>query len=593
MNTWIVKLGIDHFSKDDITKVRNFASKQLPNYSSNLFEYKTDHIHYLSIPIKSDTDKVNHHYSNGYLLGYSGLITANRTSSQNLRSATQINAQIDRLTDIFEFAEGSFSLFKISESGFECIVDCLATSKVYYFKHLNGDVYVSNHPKLLKLFKAFNPNVQFYINYIASSRTNGTSTDDLDISTLPEFGRLRWTPETSLKIDSYKDLSEIIKPREDFDFLLKETISQLKETANYLTTFHKAVISLSAGFDSRIAINMFWNSNKKNVQAYTFPDHSIDTMLAIKLAKDHGISHQLLNPSDFPDVDTLHKYLEKDHAPFFNYNNVFGYLFEKEISSILEPDNSVLLTGLGGDTELGIKQFSKIDDFENKEPVAALLDFFIKSKYLTDEGYNNTRSNLKEYLLSKYSEYLHTETPLSRLSNIYYLLERFGGYQAQKNHLSAINKFDYYLPYGNLRFLQTSFASSLDKLMRHKKNSIHHQMSMELVGKSSKPIRFTKNLHWEAGKIEKLKKVSRNKLNKYLPSSGSSKQKKNSDILREKFFNENIDHYKEVVFSYDQSLLWDYLDKHYVQSLFNEKGSIYKQHSNLISKVVPLLKNSI
>ena len=591
MNHWIIKLGSDLFGKSDIETIKNFISKSCSAPTSYLFEFKRDHIHYVSfVPDSSQNDLNYHHESQEVLVGYSGLIACNTSSNTNYTNANSLSPYIYDLNRIFDVVDGSFAVFKISDTSFECLTDTLSTHKVFYWQGNEKEVFVSNRFELIKLFVRPEPNLLFYLQYIAAGGLYGNSTDHARIFSTTGCARLRWNASDGLQVDRYEPLEEIIKNNEAYEDLIRQTCLQLKNVAQYLVTYHKPVISLSGGFDSRVAINMFWGLNKENLTAYTFPDISVDTQIAKRLASTHGISHYILRPSSKPDIEELDDFIQQIQTPFFDYNHVFRYLFNDQIQAILRKKNAVLLTGLGGATHFGVSGYKKVHDFKGKEAIMCLLGYLIKKDYLTVEGYEALKNHMTNYYTEAYLQLMNKNTPGYHLANYHFFFERFGNYQAFKNHINS-SENNYYLPFGNKRFLQSVFASPKEKLFRQKKYSIHHELNYQLTNGSTSRIPFTKNIHWDATKLNRIeyrleRRIKQNLLNRFKVG------KKYSDKVRRTFFYDNLSHYKEIIQSQKKSELWDFFDREKIDNILLQEN-LYDNHSSFISKIVPLLKMNI
>ncbi|MCC5943268.1 MAG: hypothetical protein JJU37_17120 [Balneolaceae bacterium] len=531
-----------------------------------------------------------HHESKESLVGYSGLIACNTSDNLSYTNANNLSPYIYNLNRLFDLVDGSFAVFKISDRSFECLTDTLSTHKIFYWQGNEKEVYVSNRLELIKLFVRPDPNLLFYLQYVAAGGLYGNSTDHECIFTTPGCGRLRWNASDGLQVDRYEPLETIISNEETYEDLIRQTSLQLKNVARNLVTYHKPVVSLSGGFDSRVALNMFWGLNKENVTAYTFPDISIDTKIAKRLASIHGVTHHLLRPCSQPDIRELEDFIQEYHAPFFDYNHVFGYVINDEIQAILSKKNAVLLTGLGGATHFGVSGYKKVLDFKEKEAIICLTEYLIKKSYLTDNGYQALKKHMINYYIEEYLPLLNKNTPSYHLANYHFFFERFGNYQALKNHINS-SENNYYIPFGNKCFLQSVFASPKEKLFRHKKYSIHHELNYQITNGSTSPIPFTKNIHWDATKLNRIEYRLQRQIKQSLINR-LKVEKKYSDQVRRSFFYDYLPHYKEIIHSYKKSELWDYFDHEKLNNLLMQEN-LYENHSSFISKIVPLLKMNI
>ena len=617
MNIWITKLGNSPFQQNQLTEIAEKALTLHNCDNQKLFEFKSECVHYVSICPDSDRWNKKYHYEyDDNLFGYSGLVLGIGNNSIDYRKATNIRHHLIDLTDVYSIATGHFSLFNASKYEFECIVDALPASKVFYYQDSQGSCYVSNNPNLIKLFKKPDPNIRFFINYICADGTYGKETDEKEIFSLPAFGRLHWSNNDGLKINRYVHLRDIIGQNERPDVHFDQMANEYRGIAQYIKTYHKAAISQSGGYDSRIAINMFWGLDNENVQCYTFPDHPNDRILAKKVAKNHGFPLRQIKISKLPDIDQLHTFLNNNQAPFIDYNNVFGYVINDEIERIFRDHDNVQIIGLGGESYQNFTKFSCTQDScsskKNDEGVTDISEYWnslelgqsspkvqsyitllaehlISNEFLTSDGEEDIRINIIKHYHDTYSQIIDDPTVESyQIANVHFLFERLGNYQALKNYFITKN-VDFFLPFGTKRLLQTALSCPMIYLYRNQKNSIHHQLSKRLTNGEASKINFTRGLHWEASKLQKVNYyLVAPKIQKLKHKFFNSESKFTSEI-RSNFFYNNLGYYKDVIHNHQNSNLWDYLNRDQVQNLFNDSEYLYKKHSSLISKLVPLL----
>jgi len=621
MNTWIAKFGGSHFENNSIDVIKKWVTNNNNSEKNEITEFRGDHIHYISIC--SDPEKWNKTYHNitESLFGYSGFIASTTQPDTDFRSAKNIQEKLISLSDIYNVATGHFSLFKADYNSFECVVDALPAYKVFYCQDLSGDTYVSNNSTLISLLTKPNTNTLFYVNYITADGTYGNETEFEGIYTLPAFGRLKWDVVNGLKIDSYKRIDDLIRDDISFHQLLDEMANEYENIAKYIVKYHKAAISQSGGYDSRIAINMFNGLKKNKILCYTFPDHPNDRKLAKKVVADHKFTLKYIETSDVPYIETLHNFLEEEQAPFINYNNIFGYVTHDGISSIYENPENVQLIGLGGEAYQNFTKFDCTDQLNGynsqdktfllelpdnwniKVPngtedhillkISKLSDLLIDREFLTEPGYQFIREGIFDYYYHTYKDIIsNSDYADYQIANVHFLFERVGNYQAFKHYYYA-RKHDYFLPFGTKRMLETILSSPQEHLYRGKKGSIHHELSKRLTNGKSKRIHFTRGIHWDASKVEKYKYHRIDPKIEKLKRKFISPEKKFTTLVRKNFFQSNLNYYRDVIHQQNQSDLWNYFDYNKIKSLFEMNTDLYKNHSNLICKLVPLLKKGI
>ncbi|MCC5943267.1 MAG: hypothetical protein JJU37_17115 [Balneolaceae bacterium] len=619
MNNWIVKLGGQPFSDKDTKKIKDYLSELIDSDASSVQTFNVRGVSYISNYVDvSLTGKRYQHIDDDQLVGYSGLLAGTTTRDIDLRDAKNIKENLGDIDNIYDIATGHFSLFKATNSHFECIVDALPGYKIFYHQQQDGTVYVSNLPGLIKLFKPNRPNISFFINYICADGTYGNQTDDGDIFVLPAFGKLTWSKNNGLCIGVYHKISDLIDGKSNIKELIQKTSDEYKNVARYIVKYHKAAISQSGGYDSRIAISMFQGLDPDRIMCYTFPDHPNDRNLAKKLVKYYGFDHQFISPTDIPSVDKLDNFLNKESPFFIDYNNVFTYLLHDGITSVYKDQKQVQFIGLGGESYENFTKFKCIVDdnitinepsFEDlnlanglissEAPLSSLrkIDLLAKKTvdpgFLSKDGYQAIRNKLFLHYYNSYNDILDQKSIKDyQIANIHFLFERLGNYQAYKNYFFTRER-DFFLPFGNKIFLQAVLNSPEEYLYRSKKNSLHHQLSKLLTNGDSPKYNFTRGLHWDATKVQKYKYHRIDKKFDSIAKKIFGTKEKFTTNIRKKFFYDNLSHFEDVVNTHSNSELWNYLDKQKVKSLFNSPENLYKNHSDIITKVVPLLKKGI
>ncbi|MCC5905215.1 MAG: hypothetical protein JJU13_03335 [Balneolaceae bacterium] len=492
------------------------------------------------------------------------------------------------LSAVAKNVNGQFALIGSTETQFRCVVDAIGMHKVFYFECPQGEIYVSNYLPFIQYFKQNDINLPFLINFINNGGTYGYSSIEKNVFTLPENGELLWTQENGLKITSYEDFKDF--------FLLSKNISapelafELNIESAYLSEKHNILIPLSGGYDSRTVLNMFSGKNTHNITTFSYPDHPYDLKIAKKVAHEYGITHVELKPQQIPDVDDLHEFVIKNY-PLACYSSVFDYLFYQQKQNIRGWDK-VEIRGNGGDTDLGIKKFGDLSKVEGEQAIKILAKKLIKHDLLTEYGEQVSNQNFTEHYTKKYLE-LCLNVPDFNLPTAHFIFERFASYQGHK-YSSYIfeGQNDLFLPFADRDYIKLLFSSETKQLMREKNGSIHHELTNYLLNGQTKPIPFTKNVHWNANKFNRIKyHIKRKFIDKALAKI-NIEQIKYSSIVRRDFLNTHSDHFQDVIHSYPNSEIWDYIDREKIIHVFDTPELLSKSMKSIF-RIVPLLKEGI
>ena len=587
MNIWIAKLGKEPFSVERIQSLSETVSEYTGTQQSVSFQYKSGFIHYLSY-CTNERSKIYHFDNQESILGYSGLLVGNGSKNIDLRKAEYIDNAISDLSDVSEFATGQFALFKASDGNFECIVDNLGSYKVFYYS-VNQTVFVTNFPKFFRILKSTENNIEFYVHYIAASGTFGTKTDDLNVFSLPEFGRLQWDKFNGLKISQYKSLSDLVNNHTPYEALVKNAATRMQGASKYLTNYHKVALSMSGGFDSRLILRSFWGLDNDSVSCFSFPDNLQDVKLAKKATKSQGLIHKTLQASPLPTFEEMFQYSEKVLTPFRNFDNVLGFSYKNDFENLFADNQYVLLNGNGGDIDdYGVKKFKMLDQLEGQEAIHSVIKTIVNKDILTPEGYEKICNNLQEHYENKYGLFLSNRGTNHKLRLFYFLFDRFGSYHGYKFFLNYFDN-NYFLPFANVDFIKAALSQDRPERLRNNKHSLHKELNDLFTNGNDKVIPFTDSLHWDTGYLKHVQHNIQNKIKKKFSGYLPQRPKKYSSQLRTEFYNQNLEEYLEIFHSKPNSSIWDYLDKKKITSHLENVDYEYKNGGELLSKIAPLL----
>lgn len=594
MNIWITRLGTTPFSEPEINEITAAAKKNPSLHKHDIFRHTEHHIDYVSVCTAADvSNKVYHDSHNQIMTAFSGLMVDKQSGERDLRSIRSISRSGGPLDEMANGIAGQYALVQISEDGFDCITDCLGSYKVFWHQGDDQALYVSNYLPLIQLFKTSRPNLRFFSNWIAASGTYGCETEEMEVFTLPEYGRIRWTPKTGAQHTPRQNLSTLLQPEQDYEELVETTAREWRHSAQNLVNNHEIAVSLSGGYDSRLALNIFWGLDRRKIECFTYPDHINDVRLAKMVAADHGFSHEVLKPStNLPDLEEVHTFTVQSTYPFLCYSNATALLFNDRILEIFKGHQKVKITGDGGDTHLGIKKFKNATRQIGQNAIHSLTDQLVSKDILKTEAYLEIQSGLRKHYSEKYLEFLPVNEPAEKLPSMHYYLERFGNYQSYKLINVRMNS-DLFFPYGNESFLKSVFTSPIRDLIRPNQNSLHHRLSRSFTQNADRPIPFSRNLHWNAGTLDKMNyNLHLNYINPLRTILFGSKEKLSRRIQHD-FFTSNRPSYREVLHSYADSELWDYFDQTAITGWLSDDRPISNKKIKVLSRIVPLLKKGL
>jgi hypothetical protein len=592
MNIWIAKLGPRPFSEADVTTFDTFVSRNIDAYPSlksrESFQYHAGGVHYLSACSTQEFSSKTYNYTaSDALYAFSGLLVGKGPSTRDYRSAETLEGR--GLHEIAEDVCGQYAIVYVKDGRFECVTDTIGSHKVFYCTLGGGSVYVTNHISLMQLWKAPSRNMPALAEWIATGELFGYATQETDVATLPEYGRLRWSTETGLDIDRYATLSTLVHADSaDERELLNETACELKAAATYLAGHHRNALSLSGGYDSRLVISMFAGMNPEAIECFTYPDHRNDLRIARSVAARYGFRHTTIRASAMPSLEDLDRFLANGWGlPFPDYRRVFDYVVYEGISAVLQPALKVRVIGLGGDLDLGLKKFPDVDSLSPPKAIAAFADRIIRHDVLTPDGDDLLRQRLRDYLSDKYLPLLESADGQHRLTSMYFHLDRFRGLQGYKQSQSVLRLSDVFLPFASRRFIQTAFAVRTEALHRSRPGSVHHRLERALIAGRLRGMPFSSQPHWDSGRVEKYQFSVQMRLASL--SDRMFGRTKYATEVRMDSVQRNLKRFSLLVDASQASELWGYVDRGVVQGWLSGTRSISTRDLHVLHRILPSL----
>lgn len=602
MNVWIAKLGLNGFTEPELEKIAETVHGYHALKENILFQYRAQNVHYVSICTKPSFGGKTYNYrddKSNSLFAYSGLLVGKGETGFDYRSASIINKKIVKLADITSDIVGQYAIIKAGDQYFECIVDFLGCYKVFYYTDTGRNTaYVSNNLSLVRLFKPLNKNYEFVAERICMNCSYGYFSEENDVFTLPEYGRLVWTSSSGVQLKQYANLSRLFQNDKDSKELLVDTANELKSAAEYLTQYHDCVVPLSGGSDSRLVLNMFWGIKNKRVESYTFLDDFNDIRIARSVAAAHNVPHQVIKPKKLPGLDELHEFAKEEYGFEKGYKVVFEYLFHEQIKAFLSEKLKAVLFGHGGDYGEGWLKIKNVaEDAGDEDLIKSYLEALLSScNILTAEGREIFRTRLCNYFMEKYLPFLDGVNSKYKLYQMRFQLERVR-YSKGNIIMYSSRDSDIFLPLVSESFICAALASPPSEMFRYQKNSRYYQLEQLLTGGNAPALSFSGHTSWDFKTTEKAKynflQYRKRVLSLIFKALGGQYSNTYAKQVRLKFFNQNKKNFLEILHAAPQSVLWDYINREEVMSWFAGNYRIRYPDIKWLFHILPVLKSEL
>ncbi|MGC9327816.1 MAG: hypothetical protein ACP5I1_09300, partial [Candidatus Hinthialibacter sp.] len=255
------------------------------------------------------------------LLGYAGAPIEKGTSTDYRTASAFGGVEPSELM-------GQYVYFQIGDRRLRLYGDHIGFHCIFYYQNPKENAwYISNSIKLLKLTKARKPNLDFFMElYVLGGEYWGNHTEDLEIRQLGEYGRIEYS-DGKFSIDSWRDYRDVIQSHkhgtaEDY---LKQAAERYNQAAEYIEKYHRCIIGLSGGFDSRLVLSMFKGRSLDDSVCFTFQagHGQREKRLSQKLARYHGLPFHFIqfDYSDLPSLEDLteeSKRMGWEYRPYTN-----------------------------------------------------------------------------------------------------------------------------------------------------------------------------------------------------------------------------------------------------------------------------------
>lgn len=582
MNIWILKYGKSGFSTDFVDEAQNLATTIEQLKLSEINQKKSENFHLVSITTKFENSQKKYiEDSNGIVRGYSGLIIGKNEVDIDYRDIANINC------DKPELYSGQFCSFTFDNDSFVCKTDNFGFHKVFYFK--KGDaIYVTNYLKLLEQTGELQPDTEQIVTDYLTSRFGvfpGCNTLFKGVKTLAEYGHLI-IKEGVLEISNYKSIEALINPRNDFETNINKTIIEFKKSAQYLRNFHKTAIGLSGGFDGRLMLSFFYNTQGKSLETFTYNRAgNLDLWIASYLSKQFKVAHKTfkLNTKTVGFKPVLNKFKDSE-------GDAFTKILNDSIADFFQTQKSfkVSLGGNGADTdwEFGEKQLNRLEIKDFKSFIKSYSIMLVSHTLVSIEVTTRLALKLEKYFLEKYAVFETKENYLQLLGSAFFHLERFRGEQGFGYSQNQNTNKDIFAPFATESFNQTVFTATKNQLQRTLKEGIHYRLYHSLTeGKVPYAPILTARNEFGTTSFQKLL----NYIAPYLPkiiwklNNGDTNTQ-----LRNKFASKISSISKNYILEQEKSELWHILDYSKIKN--DIENNEYKGQYNTIATMVKFLE---
>lgn len=476
MNLWILKYDKESFSDTFIERLSTYVQTIPQLKHHEVHRFSKDKFHFFSISSKGIPKTYNEISEEG-VRGYSGLLIDKSPEQRDLRNIA--NLDVRKPNDYY----GQFSLFDLKNNSFKCFTDNLGFHKVFYGEK-KGVKYVSNSFEFMKQMDVFEPNLYQMLKDFSTIRYGivpGYNTLLQEVFTLTEYGWLEITGSGELKTGTYKDLSELLTPKGDFESKLKETIIDYQTIAAYLRKYHKVAIGLSGGFDGRLILNIFHKSNGKSLETFTYNRAgNLDLYIASFLSKKAGVPHRkfVIKPDN--------KKMDLKISPFKDSSgDAFTLSFRNALKDFYFEDSEfkVTLGGNGGDTdwEFGEKRIVDVDKSNLQSFIHDYAQKLGDHPILNEELKQRFSLEMEDYLWNKYKVFSEKKNFQQLLASAFFHLERFRSEQGFAYSQNSNKNHDVFAPFAIESFNQLIFLANKNQLQRGLREGIHYRLSDALT----------------------------------------------------------------------------------------------------------------
>ncbi|MBN2329852.1 MAG: hypothetical protein JXR73_22110 [Candidatus Omnitrophica bacterium] len=508
MHLFLIRLSKDHLLEEH---QRSQLLKQANQYAADFFPSWTNHktcsrdfdqIQFFSW--HSDPSFSNRIYNiydeqKEELTGYVGA-PIGKGASIDFRTATAFDAV--KPNELM----GQFAYFKIGDRRLRLYGDNVGFHCIFYYHNQEENAwYVGNSIKLLKLTKTRKPNLDFFVElYVLGGENWGNHTEDLDIRQLGEYGAIEYS-EGKFSIDSWHDYRGVIESHkygstEDY---LKQAAERYAQAADYIEKYHRCIIGLSGGFDSRLVLSMFKGRSLDDCACFTFQaGHGRREMrLSQKLARYHGLPFHFIqfDYSDLPSLEALTDESKRIGWEYRPYTNAVTHTILSKCQFMYTKNLAFQPSGTCGD--VGTARYAGA-----RPTVQELLDWRVNRKALNPDYHSEFIQKEHQFLSDRFGDFKDD------IADSYFFFENP---QSTKFSYTVYQQkdLDLFPALISTEFMNLCFSMPPERRFREAPGSPHHLLLDAFTQGEYPKYGFDKHPHWESGnwvkamyKLDDLKK---------------------------------------------------------------------------------------
>ena len=358
---------------------------------------------------------------------------------------------------------GNFAIIIKKQNYLFAVSDNISSIPIFYFKD-SGQIYFSNSSEYLvkkfkKKIKLINKQIKpfLYSGYTIGKNTLFDKINFLSIGQNFLINKNYLKFYETHKINKKTKISKK-KLKDKLNKLLDEIFSDTIKSLNN----RQVVISLSAGYDSRLVLSMLKKLNYNNIICYSYGmRNNSESTIAQEICKKLGVKFYF----DELKIATERKFYNskvfKNYLNFSNMHHSVQYfqgistLFRMKKKKIISED-SIIITGNGGDyiSGLHLSLFLK-EKQKNKKNIYNFIlekhyDLWKKETTKVNEGIKNLVREQHKIYNKRFSSNIN----LNDFYELYELENRQSKYVVNMNRVSEFLRLDWRMPLWDIRFVK-------------------------------------------------------------------------------------------------------------------------------------------
>lgn len=493
MHLFMIRLSQDRSLDESrrtqlLKKANQFADGVFPEWTKHKsFIANFQQIDYFSwFTDPSFANRIYHCYdeSKNVLLGYAGAPIGNGVSIDYRNAASFDRVKPDELM-------GQFAFFRIRDRRLELYGDNFGFHCIFYYFNQDEDaVYISNSLQLLKQTKARQINLDYFVElYVLGGEYWGNHTEDMEIRQLGEYGAIDYS-DGKFTINTWYDYRSVIESRKSGtteDYLRRAT-ERYNQATEYIEKYHRCIIGLSGGFDSRLVLSMFLDRNLRDSVCFTFQaGHGRREMrLSKKLANIHKMPFHFVqfDYSDLPSMEELNAESRRIGWEYRPYTAAVTQAIQSKCEFMYTPSLALQPSGTCGD--VGTARYAGA-----RPTVQALLDWRVNWKALSADYQNEFMKKRHDFLTQRFGEFKDD------IADSYFFFENS---QSTKFSYTVYQhrKLDIFPALVSTEFMNLCFSMPVEQRFREVSGSPHHLLMNAFTKGRYPKFGFDKHPHWDS-----------------------------------------------------------------------------------------------